>query len=76
MPRKATALASLNDEAMWKERGFELYWEGIARTDEIRFGKFNRKYQDIVNLEPYTVLFPIPAAAVASNPNLRQNSGY
>jgi len=74
--RKATALASLNDEAMWKERGFELYWEGIARTDEVRFGKFNRKYQDIVNLEPHTVLFPIPSAAVASNTNLKQNPGY
>jgi starch-binding outer membrane protein, SusD/RagB family len=74
--RNASALASLNDEAMWKERGFELYWEGIARTDEIRFGKFNRKYQDLVNAEPYTLLFPIPSAAIASNTNLKQNPGY
>ncbi len=74
--RKASVLPSLTDEAMWKERGFELYWEGVARTDEIRFGKFNRKYQDILNLEPYTLLFPIPAAAIASNTNLKQNPGY
>ncbi len=74
--RKASVLPSLTDEAMWKERGYELYWEGVARTDEVRFGKFNRKYQDILNLEPYTLLFPIPAAAVASNTNLKQNPGY
>lgn len=74
--RKASTLATLTEEAMWKERGFELYWEGIARTDEIRFGRFNRKYQDIVNLEPYTVLYPIPSTAIASNTNLTQNPGY
>ncbi|MEZ4901360.1 MAG: hypothetical protein R2822_06145 [Spirosomataceae bacterium] len=53
-----------------------MYWEGIARTDEIRFGKFNRKYQDVTNVEPYTVLYPIPATAIASNTNLKQNAGY
>ncbi|WP_373515605.1 RagB/SusD family nutrient uptake outer membrane protein [Persicitalea sp.] len=74
--RKATALATLTADAMWKERGYELYWEGVARTDEVRFGKFNRQYQDIVNLEPYTVLYPIPSTAIASNTNLKQNPGY
>jgi hypothetical protein len=34
------------------------------------------KYQDVTNLEPYTVLFPIPSLALGSNTNLKQNAGY
>ena len=74
--RGASSLGSLTEDAMFAERGRELYWEGIARTDEIRFAKFNRAYQDVTNLEPYTVLFPIPSIAIASNTNLTQNEGY
>jgi starch-binding outer membrane protein, SusD/RagB family len=74
--RGASALGSLSEDAMFTERGLELYWEGIARTDEIRFGKFNRAYQDVTNTEAYTVLFPIPSIAIASNTNLSQNEGY
>ncbi len=74
--RKAKALTALDLNAMHKERGLELYWEGVARFDEIRFGKFNVKYQDVTNLEPYTVLFPIPSLALGSNTNLKQNAGY
>lgn len=74
--RKAKALTALTLDAMFNERGFELYWEGVARPDEIRFGKFNIKYQDVTNLEPYTVLFPIPSLAIGSNTNLKQNPGY
>ncbi|MFN4147808.1 MAG: RagB/SusD family nutrient uptake outer membrane protein, partial [Runella sp.] len=74
--RRASTATAINDDVMLRERGLELYWEGVARTDEIRFGKFNRKYQDVTNVEPYTVLFPIPASAIASNTNLKQNAGY
>lgn len=74
--RNVSALASLDEDSMFAERGRELYWEGIARTDEVRFGKFNRQYQDVTITEPYTVLFPIPAIAIASNTNLTQNEGY
>lgn len=74
--RRASTLATLTQDAMWNERGYELYWEGVARTDEVRFGKFNRQYQNIENVEPYTVLFPIPSTAIASNTNLAQNAGY
>ncbi len=74
--RKTKALTALDLNSMHRERGLELYWEGVARFDEIRFGKFNIKYQDVTNLEPYTVLFPIPALAIGSNTNLKQNAGY
>ncbi len=74
--RNASTISSLTEDAMFAERGRELYWEAIARTDEIRFGKFNMQYQDITNTEAYTVLFPIPSIAIASNTNLSQNEGY
>ena len=78
----ATAV-TLND--ILNERGRELYWECHRRTDLIRFKKFTtadylwqlkggvkvgRAVADYFNL------FPIPAADVVANPNLKQNTGY
>lgn len=78
----ATAV-TLND--ILNERGRELYWECHRRTDLIRFKKFTtadylwqlkggvkvgRAVADYFNL------FPIPAADVVANPNLKQNMGY
>ena len=58
------------------ERGRELYIEGWRRSDQIRFGTFT----DEATLKPFSeefrTLFPIPANAVATNPNLEQNPGY
>ncbi len=58
------------------ERGRELYWESVRRTDLLRFGVFNTlwQYKPADNAK-YNV-FPIPTAALASNPNLKQNPGY
>lgn len=73
--RGASALASLNEEAMFDEIGRETYWEGGKRTVEVRFGKYLTG-TGVDNKSPYTVLFPIPADATVSNPNLKQNEGY
>jgi hypothetical protein len=73
--RGATALTALTADALFDERRRELYWEGYGRTDEIRFGKFISG-PGVVNKDPYTTLYPIPASALASNPNLKQNPGY
>ncbi len=59
------------------ERGRELYWESLRRTDLIRFGVFLKPFQ----LKPNTsdskyLVFPIPSQALAANPNLVQNNGY
>jgi starch-binding outer membrane protein, SusD/RagB family len=74
--RGASALATLDEAAMLDERGRELYWEGVRRTDVIRFGKFNATYSEKTNTEAFRVLFPIPQQAIDSNPNLKQNTGY
>nr|WP_315182195.1 RagB/SusD family nutrient uptake outer membrane protein [uncultured Flavobacterium sp.] len=63
-------------EAIYTERGKELWYEGWRRNDMIRFGKF----LEVRELKPYVsdnkyVLFPIPADALF-NANLKQNPGY
>jgi hypothetical protein len=58
------------------ERGRELYWESFRRTDLIRFGVFNVLWQYKPSDDPKYLVFPIPTQALASNPNLKQNTGY
>jgi hypothetical protein len=58
------------------ERGRELYIEGWRRNDQIRFGTFTTITQTMPNDAAYTTVFPIPTNAIASNPNLKQNTGY
>lgn len=75
--RGASALGSLDENAMLDERGRELYWEGLRRIDLIRFGKFNDDWAEKGdNKDPFRVLFTIPQQALDSNPNLQQNPGY
>lgn len=58
------------------ERGRELYWEFVRRTDLIRFGVFLRPWPYKPSDDPKNLLFPIPNQALAANPNLKQNPGY
>jgi hypothetical protein len=63
-------------DAIYTERGKELWYEGWRRNDMVRFGKF----LDQRELKPYVsdaryILFPIPADALF-NANLKQNPGY
>jgi hypothetical protein len=74
--RGATALGSIDLDGMLDERGFELYWEGHRRSDLIRFGKFLDAWNEKPASGTERLLFPIPAQALAVNPNLTQNPGY
>ena len=67
------------------ERSRELYWEGLRRTDLIRYNRFtNSSYlwpfkgnePTGVGVDDYRNLFPLPANVVAINSNLTQNEGY
>ena len=73
--RGATTLGSLTEQNLFDEIGRELYWEGGKRTTEVRFGKFTTGAGTSVK-ENFTVLYPIPSAALVSNANLVQNPGY
>jgi hypothetical protein len=58
------------------ERGREMYWEGIRRTDLIRFGVFTKPWAYKPTDDPKYLIYPIPASALSTNPNLKQNPGY
>lgn len=72
----ASALGTLTEAALLDERGRELYWEGVRRIDQVRFGTFTSTWAEKTNTEAHRVLFPIPQQALDSNPNLKQNDGY
>lgn len=58
------------------ERGRELYWENVRRTDLIRFGMFLKPWQYKTVNDAKNLVFPVPNQALAANPNLKQNTGY
>jgi len=67
------------------ERSKELYWEGLRRTDLIRYGYFTGnsyvwpfKGNDPngIGVDSYRKLFPLPTNVLSINPNLQQNPGY
>jgi len=74
--RGAKTLPSVDLSTMLDERGRELYWEGIRRTDEIRFGTFTDTWVEKTVTDANRVLFPIPQQALNSHPNVSQNPGY
>lgn len=75
--RGATAItATLTADNILDERGYELYWEGWRRNDQIRFGQFLKAWYAKPQSNERAVLFPIPQIALDNNPNLKQNPGY
>ncbi len=76
MRSNTAPLTSLDLDEMIDERARELYTEGWRRNDLIRFGKFTDGWEFKEAGDGTSVLFPIPSAALLSNPNLVQNDGY
>jgi hypothetical protein len=77
-------ISQLTLDFVLDERSRELLWEGHRRTDLIRFDRFTTNtvwawkggVQAGRTTEAFRVLYPIPAAELATNPNLKQNPGY
>lgn len=78
-----SALPTLNQ--LCDERGRELLWEGLRRTDLIRFNRFIEgdylwPYKggpaagQAIN--PKFKVYPLPLSDIIANPNLTQNDGY
>jgi starch-binding outer membrane protein, SusD/RagB family len=67
------------------ERARELYWEGVRRTDLIRYDRFvegtylwpwKGGVKDGRAMPAYLKLYPLPVTDLSANPNLTQNPGY
>jgi len=75
-----TALNSLNLDLLFRERGFEFYWEMLRRTDMVRFGKYEGSWTEKTNTDKNKRIFPIPQNAIDGASNLPdylvQNPGY
>ncbi|MEM1319446.1 MAG: RagB/SusD family nutrient uptake outer membrane protein [Bacteroidota bacterium] len=75
--RGASTFGSVDLQTVLDERSRELYWECWRRNDQIRFNTYLGTWQEKPNpSDPSRLLFPIPAEAIATNPNLPQNPGY
>lgn len=75
-PAKLRASVTLED--IYKERRFELAWEGLERQDMIRFDKFllpKNGFKPYISDKKY-LLFPIPQTDIDANNKLVQNPGY
>lgn len=74
------ALTTMNLDLLFRERGFELYWECHRRTDMIRFGKYEGTWTEKTDNNPKKRLFPIPQTAIDGASNLKdylkQNDSY
>ncbi len=74
------ALTSMSLDILFKERGFEFYWEMLRRSDMIRFGKYEGTWTEKTNTDKLKRIFPIPQTAIDGASNLpgylKQNQGY
>jgi len=75
-----STLSSLSLDVLFRERGFELYWELQRRTDMVRFGKYEGAWTEKTNTDKNKRIFPIPQTAIDGSSNLpgylKQNPGY
>lgn len=79
------SLSALNLDFILDERGRELYYEAVRRTDLVRFGKFTTGaylwawkggVKAGTSVADKYNLFPLPPTDLSANPNLIQNPGY
>ncbi len=74
------ALNAIDLDILFRESGFELYWEGFRRNYQIRFGKYEGSWTGKTDTDVSKRLFPLPQQAIdgASSEEgfLVQNPGY
>lgn len=84
-PQNNLTIGDLTLDFVIDERARELHWEAHRRQDLIRFGRFTGGSYNWawkgngtngIAIPATRALYPIPAASLASNPNLSQNNGY
>ena len=78
--QRPAPLNSIDLNILFRESGFELYWEGLRRTYQIRFGKYEDAWTEKTDRDVNKRLFPIPQRAIDGASNIQgflvQNPGY
>ena len=78
-------LGSYTLDEVLDERSRELYFEGLRRTDLIRYGYYGGSsyiwqwkggVKNGIPIASYLDIFPIPTTELGANTNLKQNPGY
>lgn len=73
----ATASVEAFDEAILKERGWDLYFEGVRKFDLVRHGKWEAALQSVGKIPGPNHLLPVPQYAIdVSNNKLTPTPGY
>lgn len=72
------ALSSIDMDILYREIGFETYWEMWRRPQMIRFGKYELPLSGSAKpaTQPYRRVFPIPQSAMDASDYFTQNQGY
>ncbi|WBL21084.1 RagB/SusD family nutrient uptake outer membrane protein [Zunongwangia sp. HRR-M8] len=70
------AISSLDEETLYNEIGFEMYWEMYRRKQMIRFGTYDEAYTAKAETEPYLRVFAIPQETIDVTAEITQNIGY
>lgn len=69
--------STLTLDELYDEKGREMCYETLRRTDMVRFGRFIEPMWDKAYTDnPRVNIFPIPYSALSMNPNLKQHPEY
>ena len=70
------ALPALDEQTLYNEIGFEMYWEMNRRKQMIRFSKFDAAGTAKPASQPYRRIFPIPQSTMDASDAYTQNDKY
>jgi hypothetical protein len=70
------AIPDLDAKILYRELGFELYWEMKRRPQMVRFGTLDLPGTAKAATPPFRRIFPIPQSTMDVNTEFEQNEGY
>lgn len=70
------AIPAIDADILYREIGFELYWEMKRRSQMVRFGKLDLPGTAKPATQPFRRVFPIPQSTMDVSKEFEQNLGY
>lgn len=73
-----TPITAIDMDVLYKEIGFEMYWEMWRRPQMVRFGKLDLALPGSAKpaTQPFRRIFPIPQETIDVTKSFSQNMGY